>query len=76
MCALLSAPLGRSVEAQLDLPLKICKGKAGSDALQDVADQLATNADLRFPITEKVVDAPIINALALPGGKVWITRGT
>jgi beta-barrel assembly-enhancing protease len=71
--------LGRSVEAQLDLPLTICKGEGastgGADALQDVATRLADQADLRFPITVRVIDTPIINALALPGGKVWVTRG-
>lgn len=73
------AQLGRSVEAQLDLPLNICTGdgagKAGMQALQEAADQLAAHADLRFPITIRVIDSPIINALALPGGKVWVTRG-
>jgi beta-barrel assembly-enhancing protease len=71
--------LGRSVEAQLDLPLKMCGPKEGQGpgqvALQRVADRLAAHADLRFPISVRVIDTPIINALALPGGKVWVTRG-
>jgi beta-barrel assembly-enhancing protease len=68
--------LGQSVEAQLRLALKTCQGPGtpGAAALKRVGDQLSAEADLRFPIEIKVANAPIINAMALPGGTIWVTR--
>lgn len=73
------AQLGESIALQLDLPLDTCEDgeidTAGLADLRRVADRLAAHADLRFPIEVRVVDLPAVNALALPGGKVWIMRG-
>jgi beta-barrel assembly-enhancing protease len=75
--ASLEEQLGQSVEAQLRLALKTCQAPndIGRAALQRVAQEISANADLRFPIDVRVTNVPIINAFALPGGKIWVTRG-
>jgi beta-barrel assembly-enhancing protease len=69
--------LADSIEAQFRLALKTCQApnSAGALALKRVGDQLAAGADLGFPIEIRVTNVPIMNAFALPGGKVWVTRG-
>jgi beta-barrel assembly-enhancing protease len=69
--------LADSIEAQFRLALKTCQAPTsdGAIALKRVGDQLASGADLAFPIEIRVTNVPIINAFALPGGKVWVTRG-
>jgi beta-barrel assembly-enhancing protease len=69
--------LADSIEAQFRLAFKTCQapGSSGAVALKRVGDQLAAGADLGFPIDIRVTNVPIINAFALPGGRVWVTRG-
>jgi beta-barrel assembly-enhancing protease len=69
--------LADSIEAQFRLAFKTCQapGSSGAIALKRVGDQLAAGADLGFPIDIRVTNVPIMNAFALPGGRVWVTRG-
>ena len=52
-----------------------CTASAGSAALARLTDQLTKGVDLPFPIAVVVRDSPIINAYALPGGRIVLLRG-
>lgn len=69
--------LGNSVEAQLDLALQLCPDTTGPGAriLQALADRIGSHADLPAPLTVRVIRMEMVNAFALPGGRVWVTRG-
>jgi predicted Zn-dependent protease len=69
--------LGDSVEAQLDLALDICPDttSAGAVALQRLGERIARTADLASPVTVRVLEMDMVNAFALPGSRVWVTRG-
>jgi beta-barrel assembly-enhancing protease len=66
--------LGESVSAQLGLAFKPCRiaRPDGKAALQASATAFGRTAGIDHP---SVIDTPIVNALALPGGQVWVTRG-
>ena len=52
-----------------------CTGSAGSAALQGLTRQLTKGVEPPFPITVIVRDSPIVNAYALPGGRIVLLRG-
>ena len=53
-----------------------CAAPDGVRALQRLVDRLAGKAGLGGPaITVRVVDSPVVNAFALPGGRVLLLRG-
>jgi predicted Zn-dependent protease len=74
-----------SAEAELDLGRQLAKeAERTSHLLRDpmvlahvteVAERVARNSDLRFPIQVRVVDSAEVNAYALPGGFFFITTG-
>jgi predicted Zn-dependent protease len=68
--------IGREVEPEI---LKSFGGYYDSPDLQNYVAQIGQRvvgkADARFNFQFKVVDHPAINAMALPGGFIYITRG-
>ena len=68
--------LGNSVVAQLDLAFDLCPDTAspGARALQALGERLARHADYPGPIEVRVLELDIVNAFALPGGRVWVSR--
>jgi predicted Zn-dependent protease len=68
--------IGREVEPEL---LKAFGGYYDSPDLQNYVAQIghrvAAAGDTRFNFQFRVVDHPAINAMALPGGFVYLTRG-
>jgi Zn-dependent protease with chaperone function len=53
----------------------VCSKGAGAEILQGLADRLAAGLDRPLRIHPQVVDTPMINALALPGGEILVFRG-
>ena len=51
---------------------KVCSTPAGSAAFAKLVDELKSAGGLDMPLTTEVLDAPIPNAFALPGGKVYL----
>ena len=55
--------------------LRICENSQGVAALAVMEDRLLAGQDLPYPLTVTVLDHPLINAFALPGGHVVFFRG-
>ncbi|MEO0693265.1 MAG: M48 family metallopeptidase [Pseudomonadota bacterium] len=55
--------------------LRLCERPAGTRALQRMEARLLRNTDLDVPLTVSVLDHPMINAFALPGGHIVFFRG-
>lgn len=56
-------------------PLAICATPKGQAALDRMVARVAANADLPYPIEVHVLDHRLINAFALPGGRIVFFRG-
>ena len=56
-------------------PLPVCTDAAGVAALQALQERIAGQADLPHPLRLEVLDHPMVNAFALPGGRVALFRG-
>lgn len=70
----LEVAFGRNMSRQLLVVLKPCTGNAdGQASLDRLARRLSAGASLRFPIRVILVQAPMINAFALPGGSILVT---
>ena len=54
---------------------KACAGAPGSAALAKLSAALASRADLPLPVEVSVLDSGIPNAIALPGGRVYLFEG-
>ncbi len=54
---------------------RVCAGTEGREALDTVVERLAAASPPRLPVTVTVVDSPVVNALALPGGRIVVFRG-
>lgn len=57
-----------------DGPL-ICVGDAGHAALDQVMRRLTAGQPARLPLVVEVLNIPMVNAFALPGGHIILTRG-
>jgi predicted Zn-dependent protease len=64
--------IGQNFDAQVGLAFPTCKGEAGQDALYVFGDRLETE-DAVFNVRVRAVQAPMVNAFALPGGIVLVT---
>ena len=68
--------LGRKVSKELEKHYKLSKDKAQQDRVERLGRALATVSERpELPYTFKVLDVNEINALALPGGPVYVFRG-
>jgi predicted Zn-dependent protease len=52
-----------------------CVAPAGREVLDRLVRRLAIADERRLPLVVEVVNAPIVNAFALPGGRIVIFRG-
>ena len=76
--------LGRSVEPQIieflaertGAKIRVCgaDNPAGKAALDSMVEKLAAGARLPGPLRVDVVDTPMVNAFALPGGRIYLFR--
>lgn len=67
-----TAPIGKQLVAGMG---PACTGAAGRAALRRLAVRLAPAGEIAGPLNLTVIDSPIVNAAALPGGEVVIFRG-
>lgn len=65
--------MGESFEAQIGLAFKPCTGAAGQQALQRLVGRLEQVSDTPFELRARAVQAPMVNAFALPGGAILVT---
>ncbi len=56
-------------------PLPLCEARAGRAALDTMTARLTAQVDLPHPLAVGVLDHPMVNAFALPGGQVIVMRG-
>jgi predicted Zn-dependent protease len=73
--------LGRAVMRQVATVfghngrLTMCRAPAGRAALDGLVGRLAAAAETKYVFRVQVVDSPIVNAMAAPGGYIVIFRG-
>lgn len=65
--------LGSNFDAQVSAIFPTCDDPRGQAILNDMGDRIAARADTPFDIRVRAVEAPMSNALALPGGPILIT---
>lgn len=65
--------MGESFQAQLGAGFPVCNGQAGQAALAAFGDDLTRASGSPFHIRPEAVQAPMVNAFALPGGRVMVT---
>ncbi|HBK91059.1 MAG TPA: hypothetical protein DDZ68_05250 [Parvularcula sp.] len=71
----LEIQMGENVAGQINLILKPCGADADLAPLSAAISAMAKTGGAGFPIRFQIVDTPIPNAFALPGGQVMTTRG-
>ena len=69
----LETQIGENLEAQIGLALPPCTGKPGQAALSAFGVRLQEDPHAIFPLRVRAVDAPMVNAFALPGGAILVT---
>ena len=67
--------IGKQYSTQIDKTAKLITDPVINEYVNRVAQNLARNSDLTIPLTVKVIDAPGINAFALPGGYLYVNSG-
>ncbi|WP_298911328.1 M48 family metallopeptidase [uncultured Aliiroseovarius sp.] len=55
--------------------VRICEDPAGTDAMQAMYTRLNPDADLPYEVKIHILDHPMVNAFALPGGRLVFFRG-
>jgi Peptidase family M48 len=67
--------LGRSLAADLERQVQLIDDPIITEYVNRVGQNLVRNSDAKVPFTFKVVQDDSINALALPGGFVYVNTG-
>jgi beta-barrel assembly-enhancing protease len=66
--------IGKQMEEQLVAGAKLCSSKAGDAAIGTIVARLAEGSPDLPPISVHIYDMPIMNAFAVSGGNIVITR--
>jgi Zn-dependent protease with chaperone function len=68
--------IGQAVDNQLRtlVSAKTCESAAGQAAVEKLVGTIAKQIPTRFPVVPAILDSSIPNAVALPGGKIYIFR--
>lgn len=53
----------------------VCSGEVGRSALDQMMRRLTADQSTRLPLSIEVLNIPMVNAFALPGGHIVLTRG-
>ena len=69
------AAIGKQYAVEIDKSAKLLADPVVNEYVNRVAQNIARNSDLKIPLTVKVIDAPGINAFALPGGFLYVNAG-
>lgn len=69
--------IGEAVDPQIRLIFgnKICTGAEGRAALTALVEKLRQAGGIEIPLEAQVLSTPIPNAIALPGGRVYLMDG-
>lgn len=65
--------MGDNINGQMSHLFPACENPAGQRVLDQLGDRIAARADTPFDIRVRAVDAPMVNAFAMPGGRIMIT---
>ena len=67
--------LGRQLSQQIERQVKLIEDPEVTEYVNRVAQNLVRNSDAKVPFTIKVIDSEKINAMALPGGFLYVNSG-
>jgi predicted Zn-dependent protease len=69
--------IGDAAEGQIRIIFggKTCTNPAGHDAFNKLMKEISTAAGIDAPVRSDVLNTPVPNAFALPGGKVYLFSG-
>jgi predicted Zn-dependent protease len=67
--------LGRELAAELERQVRLVEDPVINEYVNRVGQNLVRNSDAQVPFTFKVIEDDSINALALPGGFVFVNTG-
>ena len=67
--------IGRAYAAQIDQTVKLVQDPRINEFVNRVGQNLVRNSDAKVPFIIKVVDDGEINAMALPGGYLYVNTG-
>ena len=69
--------IGDAAERQISIIFggKTCSNLSGRGAFDKLMATISKSAGIDRPVQTKVIDTPVPNAFALPGGKVYLFRG-
>ena len=67
--------IGRQASRRFERQIKLIKDPEVLEYAGRIAQRVATNSDVKVPITIKVVDSNTVNAVSFPGGFLYVTRG-
>ena len=67
--------IGRQLAAQVDREAKFVDDPVITEYINRVGQNVVLHSDAKIPFTIKVIDSDEVNAFALPGGYVYVTRG-
>ena len=67
--------MGERYSAELERDSKLIDDSAIADYVARIADNVARNSDAQFPITVRLLDSDQVEAITLPGGYQYVSRG-
>ncbi len=67
--------IGKEYATEIDHSAKVLTDPVINEYVNRVAQNVARSSDLTIPLTVKVIDSPEINAIALPGGFLYVNTG-
>ena len=67
--------IGTQYATEIERSAKLLTDPVVNEYVNRVAQNIARNSDLTVPLTVKVIDSPEINAVALPGGFLYVNSG-
>src|SRR5262245_9996858 len=67
--------MGRVLAREFEQSASLLTDPAITDYVNRVAQGIARNSDAKIPITIKILNSPQINAMALPGGFIYVNTG-
>ena len=67
--------MGKSYAMQLEKSVKFVNDPLVNEYVNRIAQNLVKNSDAKVPFTIKVIDSDEVNAMALPGGFMYVNSG-
>jgi predicted Zn-dependent protease len=67
--------MGKAYAQELERSVKLVEDPIIGEYVNRVGQNLVRNSDVKVPVTIKVIDDPVVNAMALPGGFFYVNSG-